>query len=476
MGGAPECATPSDCEGMVTDCTELTCEEGMCGIGNVAEGTACTDNAGSVCDGLGECVGCTEDMHCEDDEVCMIESMTCAPAMCFNMQMDGSETDIDCGGPEAECPTRCEIGDMCSVFSDCLSRACVANVCSNCVTSADCQLATDYCDMDGNCVPRKPVGDACGDGLECETTFCVDGFCCENLCGAICRSCGLAGTEGTCSAQPDNTDPEMECFMADMCNGNFACRCGDGNMTAGEACDDGNNDSYDGCSALCRDPTDHLIISEVSIQPVARAFIEIYNPTSLAVSLTDVWVADFNTYYMVTSGMAVPGAGDFIARFPNGATIAADGYVTVSLSDAATFMAQHGMAPTHDNAAMGLPGGATLATASGMVVLFTWDNMPASPVQDLDYVIWGTSNASRVDKSGVAGYQMDTPVGTQLPAPLASPNSSITRCDTGEETETMANGNGVTNHDETSEDLGHAFRVLMMETPNGDPAPNNCDY
>jgi hypothetical protein len=72
-----------------------------------------------------------------------------------------------------------------------------------------------------------------------------------------------------------------------------------------------------------------LLLSEITVTPPAGAFMEIYNPNSSTVDLTDIYLthttfAGNNTYYysIVTEANAGgSGFGDFLARFPTGTTI-----------------------------------------------------------------------------------------------------------------------------------------------------------
>jgi hypothetical protein len=122
------------------------------------------------------------------------------------------------------------------------------------------------------------------------------------------------------------------------------------------------------------------------------------------------------------------------------------------------------------NGSVGANDGALLSNDREMVVLFTWDGA-ATTVKDVDYVTWGTNfdNNSRADKTGVAGYQADTARNAQKPASLVLTdggvgNVSIERCgiDNGE---TLSGGNGITGHDETSEDLGASFASQNTPSP-----------
>jgi hypothetical protein len=80
----------------------------------------------------------------------------------------------------------------------------------SCTMSSECDAGA-YC-MSGSCTPRGMAGDACtatsqcGDGLSC-----VDGVCCTSSCTSTCMACNVAGSRGTCSFVPTNTDPAGEC-------------------------------------------------------------------------------------------------------------------------------------------------------------------------------------------------------------------------------------------------------------------------
>lgn len=87
----------------------------------------------------------------------------------------------------------------------------------------------------------------------CGARPCVDGYCCDAPCDGDCVSCGLAGSEGACSAHLEGSDPDDDCGeelpatcgTSGACDGAGACAvygtdvsCDDGlACTADDACD-----------------------------------------------------------------------------------------------------------------------------------------------------------------------------------------------------------------------------------------------
>ena len=247
--------------------------------------------------------------------------------------------------------------------------------------------------------------------------------------------------------------------------------------------------------------SDHLLVSEIVATPDAAEYIEIFNPTDAAIDLSTVYLTDATYagggqfYYKIVTGGTAGGGGysDFHARFPDGASIAAHEYQTVSLAGSDDFFATYSTHPTYElfedgASADGIPdmrealpgsinnqGG--LTNDGEVVVLYSWDGA-TDLVQDLDYVLWGDKTEA-VDKTGVAidgpdpdtdttTYFNDTTIGNQdiaAPGYHASGNS-FTRIDIDEGTEVPTGGNGLTGHNETSEDLSVTFGELTA-TPNG---------
>jgi hypothetical protein len=131
------------------------------------------------------------------------------------------------------------------------------------------------------------------------------------------------------------------------------------------------------------------------------------------------------------------------------------------------------------NGSVGNKSGSLISNDREMIVLFSWDGS-ASTVKDVDYVTWQAAGATfddntRIDKTSVSGYQADTARASQKPAvPSAAADAgavvAIERCGI-ENGETLSGGNGITGHDETSEDMGASFQ------PDSTPSPgtkNGC--
>jgi len=121
------------------------------------------------------------------------------PISCSNLQKDGNETDLDCGG---ECP-KCINGKLCKLNSDCARNYCLNNICadSSCIdmykngdeTGLDCGGSCSPCAIGVGC-----VGDYDCQSLNCVNNSCVQANCTDNKkdgletgvdCGGNCNKC-----------------------------------------------------------------------------------------------------------------------------------------------------------------------------------------------------------------------------------------------------------------------------------------------
>ena len=233
---------------------------------------------------------------------------------------------------------------------------------------------------------------------------------------------------------------------------------------------------------------DTLLLTEIVVTPTDGEFVEIHNPTGATIDLSDVYLTDATFaggstyYYNLVTGTNAGGGGftDFNARFPDSASIGAGEYQTVAMTGSDAFAAQYGFAPTYELFEDGagadavpdmreaVPGSINgqggLTNGGEVVILYSWDGA-ADIVADLDYVVWG-DKVEAVDKTGVAtdgpdadsdvtAYLPDTAIAAQIPVATGAHafGNSWQRDDLTEGNEIMAGGNGLTGHDETSEDL-----------------------
>ncbi len=246
--------------------------------------------------------------------------------------------------------------------------------------------------------------------------------------------------------------------------------------------------SYTVVSTTPGDP--HVFITEMVVQPSDGEFIEIFNPTGSVVDLSNYYLTDATFaggstfYYNIVLGSNAGGGdfGDFHARFPQGAVIQPNEAQTVAINGSG-FVTTYAVNPTYElfnsdgnipDMREALPGSinnqGSLTNDGEVVILYAWDGQ-SDLVQDLDYLLWG-DKAEAVDKSGVSigesTYLEDTPISQQIVISSGVPhdfNQSVQRLTQEENGERLFGGNGITGHDETSENLAVSFQV-------GVPSPN----
>ena len=225
----------------------------------------------------------------------------------------------------------------------------------------------------------------------------------------------------------------------------------------------------------------HLIMTEMVLQPSLGEYVMIKNPTAASVDLSNYYISDATDvangkyYYKLADGADYwSGSGsDFIARFP-AINLAAGESITLALGRDTDYFNEYGsnadlclkgaadtmrFAVDGVNTIGGSPN-AKLDNTAEMLVLFYWDGSSAK-VQDVDYLIWGDTTYA-VDKSGVGTYLNDTPVGSQSFLPVHLDGEKLIRISETEGTETTTGGNGITGHNETSEDLASTWSVVDL--------------
>lgn len=145
------------------------------------------------------------------------------PVSCSNGELDGDETDVDCGGTCPACPD----GSACGGHPDCASAVCIGDLCEpgTCDDGIHGAVETDV-DCGGQCEP-------CANGQGCsEAGDCIEAICSASVCiPASCNDGMLNGDEsdvdcgGSCNACPigDQCTAPPDCETG-QCVG-FVCGC-----------------------------------------------------------------------------------------------------------------------------------------------------------------------------------------------------------------------------------------------------------
>ena len=199
------------------------------------------------------------------------------------------------------------------------------------------------------------------------------------------------------------------------------------------------------------------------ITPTKAEMVAIVNPTSAIVDLSDYYITDAvdtssnKYYYNLPSGSDYwsGSALDFIARFPENATIGSGDTLFLSLHTKEMFEEVYPFSPdlslfedmrddeiSYDFLDL-------LNDQRGVLILFQWDGS-TELVRDVDYFLWG-DNSNSIDKTDVEGYNPDTPIEEQSFIYAHGEDSTYVRISAEEIGEKSTGGNGITGHDETSE-------------------------
>ena len=166
---------PSDFYNDGEQCTSDTC--GADGPRNepLVNGAGCPVSGAGRC-WEGECVDCwfgdPSMNNCPAGYGC--DGTACVPLHCVNNQIDGGETDYDCGGPCRPCPP----GDSCVSGADCRDGICATGLCKfpMCTDGVHNDAETGL-DCGAPSCPLCPAGEGCLTGDDCESGVCWAGIC-----------------------------------------------------------------------------------------------------------------------------------------------------------------------------------------------------------------------------------------------------------------------------------------------------------
>ena len=218
---------------------------------------------------------------------------------------------------------------------------------------------------------------------------------------------------------------------------------------------------------------DHLVLNKVCITPDQAEMIEIYNPLSEPVDLSNYYLSDSNKYFQWINGESI-GNFDFLINFPNGTTIQSGDTYVVTTQEDDTFYEYYGynsdfsiVDEVNQNPDIGEYVIDPKLSNEEMLVLFFWDQ-ESQIIQDVDYFLWGDYD-NGVFKSTTDGYTFDDTILDEqkfIRSYLSDcPSDSMyVRIDIDEIEENQSQGNGITGHDETSENFDSSWAIQEVNT------------
>jgi hypothetical protein len=228
------------------------------------------------------------------------------------------------------------------------------------------------------------------------------------------------------------------------------------------------------------DSVDHILLNRIVITPSEAESFSITNPTAETINLSDYYICDDQDYYqMQTDADLSPSAtmSGFTARFPDINIQPNDTLIIVLnenynsfynslIPDFTLFDNSEGllsMIETEVNS-FGLSTN-KLDDENESLILFKWDGNPNNNIEDIDYFIWG-GNQGAVNKTGINNYLDDTSAENQLFFETTPTDyyafSRINGLD--ELDEISLDGNGITGHDETSENFRQSWEIISLVT------------
>tara|TARA_B100002052_G_C15886981_1_gene601997 strand:- start:13122 stop:14573 length:1452 start_codon:yes stop_codon:yes gene_type:complete len=217
---------------------------------------------------------------------------------------------------------------------------------------------------------------------------------------------------------------------------------------------------------------DHLVMNKVCVFPNECEMIEIFNPTNDEIDLSDYYLSDQKEYFNWVNDQTLSLSNqDFIFKFPDGSSISPQGKFTITTNSISDFNLYYGYNPDisliDNQLDISFVGAnANLSNSQEVLILFYWDES-SDLVKDVDYFLWG-SNSQAVYKTVDDGYPFyDTEIESQTfkrnYTSSQYSDSTYVRLGIDEIDELNSQGNGITGHDETSENLALSWDVQAFQ-------------
>ena len=221
-------------------------------------------------------------------------------------------------------------------------------------------------------------------------------------------------------------------------------------------------------SVILSGDADHLIFNRICVNPNEAELIEIYNPTDEAIDLSNYYLSDQNDYYNWVHGNSSQlSAQDFLIKLPNNTQISPQSSLSITTQTIFDFSNYYGYEPDisiidTELEIFEIGTNANLSNSQEMLILFYWDGI-ADTIKDVDYFLWGSSNQA-VLKTIDQGYTYnDTNIEDQIflrnYSTSTYSDSLYVRNSIDEINENQNEGNGITGHDETSENLALSWLI-----------------
>jgi len=267
------------------------------------------------------------------------------------------------------------------------------------------------------------------------------------------------------------------------------------------------------CALGFSQPAEHLLLTRIITQPTIGESIFIYNPTDATINLNNYYICDDKDYYKIQTESDMSPSNPingFTAKFPN-ITINPEETLSIVLNykynefygqnfspDLVMYLEQENSMIETEDKSFGQAFSDTNGDEEGcigsqlnycvdendqncveecddinpvgklnddteLVILFHWDGNINNPVKDIDYFVWG-GTFDVINKTENIHYENDTPYGSQSPFMKETTlNYAYSRIDGAEESgENQSDGNGITNHDETSENFTESWTIIRI--------------